>query len=95
MNRSGPAAPEERIARRGGVLAHGFWLCPAISLVLAAAVLILLGVNWWAALVTAGLLGCLVGAIWTVIADRSSHREIERASVSHGQIRRYGDHHDE
>jgi hypothetical protein len=95
MNRSGPAAPEERIVRREGVLARGLWLCPAISLVLATAVLILLGFNWWAALVAAGLLGCLVAAVWTGIADRASHREIERASASQGQIRGDGDHHDE
>src|SRR5438445_12953093 len=54
MNWSGPAAPEERVVRRTGLLARGFWLCPVISLVLAATVLIRLGVNRWAALVAAG-----------------------------------------
>jgi hypothetical protein len=63
--------------------------------VLAAAVLILFGVNWWAALVAAGLLGCFVAAVWTVVADRSSRRAIDRAAVSHGQIRKDGDRHDE
>ena len=81
--------------RREGMIARGFWLCPAISLVLAAAVLILLGVKWWTALVAAGLLGCLVAAVWTVVADRSSHRAIERMSVRQGQIPEDGDRHDE
>jgi O-antigen/teichoic acid export membrane protein len=80
--------------RREGLLSRGFWLCPAISLVLAAAVLIGLGVNWWAALVAAGLLGCFVAAVWTVVADRFSHRAIERAAVSHRQIREDGDRYD-
>ena len=60
--------------RRTGLLARGFWLCPVISLVLAATVLIRLGVNRWAALVAAALLGCLVAAAWTIVAERSSHR---------------------
>ena len=81
--------------RRTGLLARGFWLCHAISIVLAAAVLILLGVKWWTALVAAGLLGCLVAVVWTVVADRSSHRAIDRAAVSHRQIREDGDRHDE
>ena len=81
--------------RPGGLLARGFWLCPAISLVLAAAVLILFGVNWWAALVAAGLLGCVVAAVWTVIADRSSHRQIERISAGHRRHPRDGERHDE
>ena len=80
--------------RREGLLSRGFWLCPAISIMLAAAVLILLGVNWWAALVAAGLLGCFVAAVWAVVADRSSHRAIEGLSISRRQIREDGDRHD-
>jgi len=66
---------------REGVLARGFWLCPAISVVLMAAVLILFRVNWWTAIVSAGLVGCLVAAVWVVIGDRSSQREMHRGDA--------------
>jgi hypothetical protein len=80
MRLQGPAIGGQRVARRAGLFARGLWLCPATSLVLAAAVLMLFGVSWWAALVGAGLLGCLIAAASLVVADRSSHRQIERSS---------------
>lgn len=78
MRLSGPATGGQRGVRRAGLVARGLWLCPAISLVLAAAVLMLFGVSWWTAIVSAGLLGCFIAAVWIVAADRWSSREIER-----------------
>jgi hypothetical protein len=76
------------------VLARWFWLCPAISFALAAAVLTLVGVSWWTALVAAGLAGCVVAAAWVVVADRSSRRALDRASARHERIRPDGDRED-
>ena len=59
-------------------LACGLWLCPTLSLLLAVAILVLLGVSWWTAVVAAVLLGCPVAVAWTLVADRLGRREIDR-----------------
>ena len=56
------------------LLARGFWLCPVLSLILGVALLIVLGVHWWTALVAAVLLGCPIAVLWALIADRLSRR---------------------
>jgi hypothetical protein len=76
-------------------LARGAWLCPALSLVLATGVLVMLGVSWWSAVAGAALLGCLIAAAWAIVAQRSSHRAIERVSGGGGRHRRNGDPDDE
>ena len=91
MNRLAPVVSEKSNPSRDRRLARGVWLCPAISLVLGGVVLILLGVNWRAAVIAAALLGCLVAAVWTIIANRSSKRAIERVSESHGRHLRDGE----
>lgn len=56
------------------LLARAFWLCPLLSLMLATAVLILLGVNWWTAPVVAALLGCPVAVVWMLVGGRLRRR---------------------
>jgi len=85
MNRPGPTVEGQLVGQRGRMLARGLWLCPAISLVLAIAVLVLFGVNWLVAIVAGGLLGCFVAAVWVVIADRLFCRRIERVSDHSGR----------
>ena len=63
-------------ARSG--LARGLWLCPVLSLLLAAGVLLLLGMRWWTVLIAVVVLACPITAGWVLLADRLSRREIER-----------------
>jgi hypothetical protein len=60
------------------VLARFFWLCPVVSVVLAAGVFILVGVKVWTAVIAAVLLGCPIAVAWTLVAGRLSHREEPR-----------------
>ena len=60
------------------VLARAFWLCPVLSLVLAAAVLVLFGVTLWTAVLTAVVLACPIAAAWTLVAGRLNRGDIKR-----------------
>ena len=46
------------------------WLCPIVSLLLAAATLLAFGLTWWNALILALLLGCVIAAAWALVFGR-------------------------
>ncbi len=46
------------------------WLCPWLAIALAAAILILWGLTWWTALLSALLLVCPAIVLWGFIALR-------------------------
>ena len=43
------------------------WLCPIVSLLLAAATLLAFGLTWWNALILAVLFGCVIAAAWALV----------------------------
>lgn len=53
------------------------WLCPILSVVLAAAILVALGLSLWTAILAAIVLACPIAALWAYFAGRSLriHRE--------------------
>ena len=51
------------------------WLCPALSLILAAALLWLVGLTLWTAVVAAVLIGCPVAVVFALLAERLGKHE--------------------
>jgi predicted benzoate:H+ symporter BenE len=54
------------------------WLCPALAVVLAAAVLMAFGLNGWSAVLAALLLVCPVLILWGVIRIARDERKARR-----------------
>ena len=46
------------------------WLCPAVSLIFAVALLWLVGLTLWTAVVVAVLIGCPVAVVFALLAER-------------------------
>ena len=62
------------------------WLCPFLSIVLAAAVLMLFGFSFWGALLAALLLVCPALLLWgaiEVVLDERRQRAARRRSINH------------
>lgn len=51
---------------RSGATVIRYWVCPALSLVLAVAMLRLMGLSLWSALLVVALLACPISMAWTV-----------------------------
>lgn len=55
------------------------WLCPALSVVLAAAVVMAFGLNWWSAVLAALLLVCPAPILWGAMRIALDERKARRA----------------
>ena len=83
-------APESNVARTcvamhglltGRFINRWLWLCPALALLLAAAVLVLFGFTLWGALLAALLLVCPLLILWgaiEVVRDARRKRTADR-----------------
>ena len=67
-------------ARTWRLVRRWLWLCPVVSVVMAAVLPLGLGVNLWAAVLVAVLIACPISVALALIAERVGRR---RARVDH------------
>ena len=61
---------EARVMSCNRPWARWIWLCPALSVAVAAGVLMALGLSVWAAMLAALVLGCPIVALWAFFTGR-------------------------
>ena len=65
-----PGTATDSAASRRRFVDRLVWLCPALSLIFAAALLWLVGLTLWTAVVAAVLIACPVAVVFALLAER-------------------------
>lgn len=58
------------------------WLCPILSVGVAALLFWTFGLTWWSAILAAAVLGCPLAVGWALLAERRQGHKLERSSRS-------------